>query len=158
MKKKDLILTIILILTDRITKVLATKFINYLEVIDIIKNKFYLTYVTNTGSAFSLFEGKRWLLIIISLIVLYFLISYYKKLDEKASKISIILIISGLIGNLIDRVVFGKVIDFIGIVIFKYYFPIFNLADTYVVFGVIILIISMIGSDNSERINSRRRH
>ncbi len=153
MKKKDLIIIIILVLIDRLTKFLVKRFINYLEVINIIKNKLFLTYVTNTGSAFSLFEGKRLMLIIVSLILLYFLIKYYIKIEDKVEKISITLILSGLIGNLIDRIFLGKVIDFIGVGSF----PIFNVADSYVVIGIFILLVYVIGSDISDKIISRRQ-
>lgn len=152
MKNKDLFLIIILVLIDRISKVLVTKFIKYMEVIYLIKNKIYSTYVTNTGMAFSMFENKTWLLIIVSIVLLYFLIKYYKTIDDKTEKITMTLIISGLIGNLIDRIFLGHVIDFIGIGSF----PIFNIADSYIVIGVIILISFVIGSDLCDKFNSRR--
>ena len=69
----------------------------------------------------------------------------YKK---KKYNIEFALIIGGLIGNLIDRIVFGYVIDYIGVIIFKYYFPIFNIADALIVIGAIILLFRKDGDKN----------
>ena len=77
---------------------------------------------------------------------LVFIIYYmYKK---KKYNIEFALIIGGLIGNLIDRIVFGFVIDYIGVIIFKYYFPIFNIADALIVIGAIILLFRRDGDKN----------
>ncbi len=156
MKNKDLFLIIILILIDQISKVLISYKLNYLEVKNIINNFFYLTYVKNTGSAFSILEGKRILLIILSIVFLIILIKYLTTSKNK-ERIYILLIISGLLGNLVDRILTGKVVDFLGFNIFGYKYPIFNIADSYVVIGVIILLIINIGSDVNDRIKSRRK-
>lgn len=86
-------------------------------------------------------EGNTIILICFSLLFLGLIIFYmykYKKLN-----IEFAFVIGGLIGNLIDRIIYGYVIDFIGINIFKYSFPIFNIADSLIVIGAILLIFRM---------------
>lgn len=149
MKKKITILSIIsflIIVIDRVVKILVTKNIPYGKTIDVIKKLFYITNVHNEGAAFSIMYGLRYILIGLSIAFLILLIYYmYKK---KKYNIEFALIIGGLIGNLIDRIVFGYVIDYIGVIIFKYYFPIFNIADALIVIGAIIFIFRKDGDKN----------
>ena len=149
MKKKIAILSIIsflIIAIDRVVKIIVNRYIPLNKSISVIKNIFYLTNVHNEGAAFSIMYGLRYILIAISIAFLVFIIYYmYKK---KKYNIEFALIISGLIGNLIDRIVFGYVIDYIGVIIFKYYFPIFNIADALIVIGAIILLFRKDGDKN----------
>lgn len=149
MKKKIAILSIIsflIIAIDRVVKIIVNRYIPLNKSISVIKNIFYLTNVHNEGAAFSIMYGLRYILIAISIAFLVFIIYYmYKK---KKYNIEFALIIGGLIGNLIDRIVFGYVIDYIGIIIFKYYFPIFNIADALIVIGAIILLFRKDGDKN----------
>ncbi len=135
------ILSIIFTLLDQASKYSV---INYLHKdIEVINNFFYLIYTKNNGAAFSILTGKRLFLIVITVLIIGSLIYYIIK-NEVSSKIEILsfsLIIGGSLGNLIDRVVRGYVIDFISVKIFGYYFPIFNIADTLICIGVFILLI-----------------
>jgi len=101
--------------------------------------KHYFAFVFNTGAAFGILKGFNIPLLILSLIVLIFCIFYYFK--ERKLRLPLILVISGIIGNSIDRIMFGYVRDFIDIGIFN--FPVFNLADSYNVIGVALLIIML---------------
>ncbi len=96
--------------------------------------KFLFPGITNTGAAFGILQGKNILLIIISIIVIITAIFYYKQ--HKDLRLSLILILSGTAGNLIDRLLFGHVRDFIDLK----YWPVFNLADSYNVIGALLLI------------------
>ena len=149
MKKKITILSIItflIIVIDRVVKILVNRYIPLNKTVNIIKNVFYLTDVHNEGAAFSIMYGLRYILIAISIAFLVLIIYYmYKK---KKYNIEFALIIGGLLGNLIDRIVFGYVIDYIGVIIFKYYFPIFNIADALIVIGAIILLFRKDGDKN----------
>ena len=150
MKNKYIVLTFIIVLIDQITKYIITKLLNLNEIIYLIKNILYITNVHNTGAAFSILEGNTYLLIIISIIALYILNKI--KLDSNNNTLNNIgysLLYGGIIGNLIDRIIYKYVKDFIGIIIFKYYFPIFNIADIAIVLGVLILIIKNIKGDNN---------
>ena len=109
----------------------------------VIKDFFYITYVRNTGAAWSIFADKTWMLVIISLIIISFIILYVlkNKPKNKLEKIGYSMILGGAIGNFIDRIIYGYVIDFFDFYIFGYSYPIFNLADTFIVIGVLLLVI-----------------
>jgi signal peptidase II len=139
--KRLSIIGVLALLIDIISKLLVINLMNEYESIKVIENFFSLTYVKNTGVAFSLLDGMGILIIIVTIVILYFLGKYLW--NNKVSKIDSIgygLIIGGAVGNLIDRVVYGYVIDFFDFKIFGYDYPVFNLADTFIVIGVIILL------------------
>lgn len=143
-------LSIILLLIDQISKLLVVKIIDINHPIQIIKNFFYLTYTHNTGAAFSILTGQRIFLILIGVVILIILFNYLRKnkVEKKVDKISFSLIIGGALGNLLDRIVRGYVVDFIDVKIFGYNFPIFNLADTFIVIGVFLLLITLTRKEN----------
>ena len=116
------------------------------DTISIIPNFFKIEYLQNTGAAFSSFEGGRYILIAISILIYFLLIRYIKKndLSRKIEIISLGLLLGGLVGNLIDRIFYGYVIDYLSFNIFGYSFAVFNLADSFIVISVILLIIDMI--------------
>ena len=134
--KKMYIISLLVFLVDRITKILVENFID--KDISIIKNIFYLTYVKNDGAAFSILGTQRILLIVLSILALAFLIYYINKKDK--NNIGYFFLIGGILGNLADRIFLGYVIDFIGVIIFKYNFPIFNIADIFIVLGAIFVL------------------
>ncbi len=143
-KKKDIynLLSIVLIL-DQIIKLLVMKLLNENQIISVIPNFFSLTYVKNTGAAFSILEGKLSLLIIISVMFITIIHEYIKK-EENIPKLSLIsygLILGGVFGNLLDRIIHQAVTDYLSFHLFTYYFPIFNLADICITCGIFLLII-----------------
>ena len=111
--------------------------------LEIIKNFFYITYVENYGIAFGLFKNNTLIHIISTSIILLvmccFLFRYYKK--NIAVAICVSLIIGGAIGNLIDRIRLGYVVDYIHFIIFP---PVFNIADAAIVCGAMLLSILLI--------------
>ena len=135
--KKFYIITLIVLVLDRITKILVVNFLDN-KVVDVIKNVFYLTYVKNEGAAFSILISQRLLLILISILAIIFIYYYVRKHNKTNMGYSFLM--GGIIGNLIDRVVFGFVIDFIGVMIGSYHFPIFNIADSFIVVGAILIL------------------
>ena len=141
-----IIISIILLCIDQISKLLVVNLLTKTDSITIIKNFFYLTYINNDGAAFSILVGKRIFLILIAVLAIVMLIRYIKKnnIQNKLELVSISLIIGGSLGNLMDRVVRGYVIDFLDFKIFNYNFPIFNLADTFIVIGVFLLLLKEI--------------
>lgn len=130
--KKMYIISFLVILVDRITKILVENFLD--KELSVIKNIFYFTYVKNDGAAFSILGSQRLLLVILSVLALFFIIYYVTKKDKNG--IGYFFLIGGIIGNLIDRIFLGYVIDFIGI----YTFPIFNIADIFIVLGAILVL------------------
>lgn len=158
--KKITIYTLILIIIDRISKIIIANTLLLGETKKIIKNIINFTYVKNTGAAFSILQGKQILLVlftILALFIIYYLL-IHKKQIKKIETIIYSLIIGGIIGNLIDRIVYNYVIDFISIKIINYNFPIFNLADTFIVIGAILYIILTIKEEqHGENNNNTRR-
>lgn len=142
--KKVYIFALISLIIDQIVKILISNYLILGQTIKIINNFFYLTYVQNKGAAFSILIGYRYILIIITFIFLYYLYKCIKK-QKSLNKLEIIsygLLLGGIIGNLIDRIIYGYVIDYFDFMIFNYNFPIFNLADSFIVIGCIILVIN----------------
>lgn len=140
--KKITFLSFLVILIDQVIKLLVTNNITYLKSITIIPDFFYLTHVHNEGAAWSMFSGNTIFLILIAVMVLFFI--YYfllrgKKFDMKDT-IIYSLLIGGIIGNLIDRIVFKYVIDYLDFIFGSYSFPVFNFADICIVLSVIILL------------------
>lgn len=114
---------------------------NYVTDIVIIKNFFSLTYVLNEGIAFSILDGYGYLIIIITVIILLYLLSMMKRsLTDKVETFGYTLLISGLLGNFIDRLLDFKVVDYLSFKIFNYNFPVFNLADILIVLGAFLII------------------
>lgn len=158
MKEKPYIIAFLFFIIDLISKLIVLKVLELGESIKVIDNFFYITHVHNTGAAWSILEDQRILLLIIPIIVLVLINKYMNK--EKLSKyegISYGIIMGGIIGNLFDRIFYGYVIDFIDFRIFDYNYPVFNLADTFIVVGIIIMIIISIGKEIHERSKSRRK-
>jgi len=156
MYKKMITLTLIFIFIDQISKGLVNIYMNLNDSINIINNFFSLTYVHNYGAAFSILDGARFLFIIITIIALNVIYFYFIK-DKKLNNYEIVaysMLLAGIVGNLIDRVVFGYVIDFFDFIIFGYDFAIFNIADSFIVVSVILLILQEV---KNARIFSRRR-
>lgn len=154
--KKIGIISLIVIIIDRILKVLVTN--NFVLNVrnKIIDGFFYITNCHNEGAAFSLFSGNVLFLIFITLIVLFLIYRTINK--ENVNKIGILaygLLLGGILGNLYDRVFYGYVIDYLDFRIFNFNFAIFNLADTAIVIGAILLIVFE-GSDNDGRKNKDR--
>ena len=148
-------LSLLLIGIDQLSKLIIKNFypFNFLGLTDkgqtIISNFLYILHIENKGAAWGMLSNNIYLLIGISLIVLYLIIKYIFK-DKHLNNYSIIyysLIISGIIGNLIDRVIYLSVTDFINFYIFGYNYPVFNLADTFIVIAVIMIIFESFRGD-----------
>ncbi len=148
--KKTILLSSTLLIIDIIIKIIVKKFMIVNESIKLIDDFFYITYVKNNGAAFSILKGKKIFLIIFSLIIIISLIIYlYKKKDvKKLESVSYSLLLAGAIGNLIDRIVYGYVVDYFNFYIFNYDFPIFNLADSFIVIGILLLFVVEGGSNH----------
>lgn len=161
----SVILIIAMIAIDQITKVLVVKYIDLGEVIKVISfgkmDIFSLTHVRNKGAAWSSFSSKTTLLTIVTflLIVGLMLMLYVKPIQNKVlgrkinsfEMVSFSLIISGGIGNIIDRIRLKEVVDFICADFID--FPIFNFADICVVIGCLIFIVDIVVMDVLESKN-----
>ena len=155
MNKRIVIISIIVLLLDQITK-LVVQMAN--TSVNIISNVLYFIFSKNTGASWSILEGKVTLLIVISIVMLVIVYSLmFSYPSNRYNDTSFGLLFGGILGNLIDRIFYGYVRDFIGINIFGYHFPIFNIADMSIVIGVILLVIATVKGDVKNGTFSRRR-
>ena len=139
-----IIISLILVF-DIFTKYLSSFYFKVSE-IEVIKNILYFTYVENRGAAFGIMQNKQWFFILITLILIIAMILYILKVKPQdiLLKLSLSFIIGGGIGNLIDRVFKGYVVDFIDLRIINY--PVFNIADCFVVIGAVLLCVYILFS------------
>lgn len=135
------LLVIFIIALDQITKYLAKVYIKPLDTqsIPIIRDVFHLTYTQNTGAAFSILQNQRWIFITLTIIFIIFAVYYLikHKNDNLLLRIALSMVLAGAVGNLIDRIWLGYVVDFFDFRLIN--FAIFNIADTSVVIGSILL-------------------
>lgn len=142
MKKKIMlaITSLAIILLDQLSKLLIID-----KSINLIPNILSFTYTQNTGVAFGLIDNNLIFVILFNIVILGIIIKFLKENNENIDfvvLVSLILILSGGVGNLIDRLLRGYVVDFIKLEFIN--FPVFNLADISVTVGVLILIIVII--------------
>ena len=140
--KRTLQISLVVVIVDQMIKFFMTTFLANQE-ITIIPHFFSLIYALNTGAAWSLFSGDRFFLIMVTFLFLGFLYYFFLK-DQNlkwSEKIGMGFLIGGIIGNLIDRILFGYVIDYLSFTFFSYQFPIFNFADTCIVVSILLLIL-----------------
>ncbi|MFT5871312.1 MAG: signal peptidase II [Clostridium sp.] len=143
----ELLIIFLGLLLDRSAKIWALSSLKEKDGIILIKDFFKLEYLENRGAAFGILQNKLMLLALFTLLIvsgmIYYLIVYKPK--SKFLRLSFALIISGALGNLYDRIFYKYVVDFI-LVHYKevYYFPTFNIADSLVVVGTLILAISIV--------------
>ena len=142
----DIILAVILVWFDQFTKKLAVSKLMGKPAFPIIKGVLEFDYLENRGVAFGMFQGQRIMILIVGVVFIVGLLIFMLKMPEgrKYTILHVILsfVIAGGVGNIIDRVSLEYVIDFISFVLI--HFPIFNVADCYVVCGVIAMCIMIL--------------
>ena len=146
-----------IIVLDQWSKIVVDRSMALHQSIPIIDGFLNLTYVRNTGAAFGIFAGsaeifRRPFLIAVSLIAIGFIFTMLKRLAEKARWLitALAFILGGAIGNLIDRVIYGEVIDFLDCFWGDYHWPAFNLADSFITVGVTITLILLIRAQGED--------
>lgn len=157
-KIRIIIIGLCLIELDQGIKWLVMSHFNLFDSKLIIPNFFSLTYVRNTGAAFSMLEGKLSFFVLLSIAVLVYFV--YFLFQSKTIKLSYqfvySLLLGGIIGNLIDRIAYGAVVDYLDFQFGSYQFAIFNFADICIVIGGILLFL-LIWKDETHEIHDRRR-
>ncbi len=134
-------ISLLILIADQLFKFLVLKTIPFKYSIQIIPKIFYLTHIRNYGAAFGLLQNASNLLLWFSIIVIGVILYVYDKIPNETSvQVFVALILGGTLGNLIDRIRFGYVIDFLDFQIW----PAFNIADSAITIGVIGLIIYLI--------------
>jgi len=161
--KKDyrawlLLLSVFVIAADRITKWLASTRIELGSHVVVIAHVFAISHVENPGAAFSLFNDSgsparvRWMLLVFSVVAAIAVLVALLKLGRgiTATSVALALILGGAVGNAYDRLRFGSVIDFLEVHIVHYHWPDFNVADSAIVTGGILLLLDALFSGKEE--------
>ncbi|WP_251516300.1 MULTISPECIES: signal peptidase II [Staphylococcus] len=148
-----LFVTLFIIIADQITKLIIASSMKVGDSFEVIPQFLNITSHRNDGAAWGMLSGKMGLFYIITIIVLIVLVYFYVKeaKNNLFMQIAISLIFAGALGNFIDRVIHGKVVDFIDTYIFGYDFPIFNIADASLTIGVILIIIALFKDSSKEK-------
>ncbi|HIU22581.1 MAG TPA: signal peptidase II [Candidatus Fimihabitans intestinipullorum] len=164
--KKITILALCCVVLDQFVKWIITHMIDFMEQIFVIPDFFYITNVRNYGAAWSILDGNRAFFIFMAffcLALIYYFFIYHQKLSKR-EVLGYGLLIGGIIGNLIDRMILGYVVDYIGLIFFGYHYPVFNIADVCIVGSVFIILYhfwkerSLDGTDNHRQRGSSRKN
>ena len=141
----------ILIGLDQLSKYWALNYLQDIGSIPVIQNVFHLTYVENRGAAFGMFQNNQMIFVVVAIVASIFGLYYlHTKKMHSIGKVGIMLIISGAIGNLIDRVRLGFVVDYFDFrIIWEY---VFNVADVFVVVGTAMLCIYILFFEGKEQV------
>lgn len=143
---KYLWLSLAIIIADQISKTVMVNWLDLYETVPVLPF-FNLTLAHNSGAAFSFLAGaggwQRWFFVVLAAVISVVLIIWMRRLapTAKLEAISLALIIGGAIGNVIDRLVYGYVIDFLDVYAGSYHWPAFNIADSAICVGAVLLII-----------------
>ncbi len=143
------VLMIVGLLIDQATKLYIDRTMQLFESIPVVAGFFSITYVRNPGAAFSFLSQASWRLpffIGVSLVASIAILVAFHKLrdDQKLAQVSLAMIFSGAVGNLIDRVRLGEVIDFLDVYWHRHHWPAFNVADSLICVGVFLLAVDML--------------
>jgi len=163
MRKYHLVLAVLVLLLDRLTKWLVQDHISLHESISVLPGFFRLTHVQNQGAAFGLFaespsEWKVAMLILFSVAALAIVSALLWKNSHALTitGIGLALIMGGALGNLWDRLRDGRVIDFLDFYVGRYHWPAFNIADSAIVAGALLLVVEILFSTREENVVSAR--
>ncbi len=139
-------ITSIILMLDQLIKLIINNTMTLHQEITIFPKFFSLFYTKNTGAAFSILENNTTLITIFTIIIIYITDKFIKKETSfnKLSTISLGLVMGGIFGNLIDRIIHHGVIDYLSFSLINFKFPVFNLADICITMGVFFLFISLL--------------
>ncbi len=153
---KYLWITALVIVADQATKWIANTQLDYHQAVAVFPYfEWFLSY--NTGAAFSFLAGsggwQRWFFLILAIVISVILFTWLKRLKshEKMTAIALALILGGAIGNVIDRAILGYVIDFIQVWLGSYPWPAFNIADSAISVGAVLLILTSFNQPDQDR-------
>ena len=150
MKKKPYLIAFFFFFVDLISKQIVMHTISLNTSIKVIPSFFSLTYVKNTGAAWSILKDERILLLVVSVLALFIINKFMNKETlSKLEELSYGMIIGGIVGNIFDRITYKAVIDFLDFNLFGYNYPIFNFADTFIVLGILLMIIISFRKDKA---------
>ncbi|EKU50392.1 signal peptidase II [Staphylococcus massiliensis] len=136
---------LVILILDQITKFIVSSSMKIGDSFSVIPGFLHITSHRNDGAAWGILSGKMWFFYIVTLAVLVFLIVFFIKEGKykPGMQLALSLLFAGALGNFIDRIIHGEVVDFIDTYIFGYDFPIFNVADSSLTIGVILILIML---------------
>ena len=140
---KVLFVSAILVLADQVSKTIVVRTMSLYESVPVIENFFHFTYITNDGMAFGIdFPFGYFIFSLVSTLLTLFLFWYLWTVrnDSLVIRLGLAMIIAGAVGNLIDRLMLGEVIDFLDFMIGNFHWYVFNLADSYVTVGMVLIL------------------
>jgi signal peptidase II len=149
---------------DQLTKILVDTHLTYADRIPVIEGFFYLTHVRNPGAAFGLFADgdpvhRLTFFIGVSIVAILIILSFFRQIapGDRLSALALGLILGGAGGNLIDRIFRGEVVDFLHFRLWGgYSWPDFNLADSFIVVGVGMLVLELLATEGEKRASTER--
>jgi len=164
MKRKYWILLVFcigILLLDQWTKSMVVQRLPLYQRVNVIQGFFNLTHVRNTGGAFGIFGGEKGglgsiLFVVISLVAIGAIVFLFLKIkeNEKTLALSFSLILSGAVGNLIDRLRYGEVVDFLDFHLSTYHWPAFNVADSAICIGIGLMALELLKGNQKKLKNS----
>ena len=157
-KTKYFLIVIVLVIIDQTTKFLVSSNMELHQEIPIINDFFSLLYIRNDGAAFSILSGQMWVFYLVTIIVLVIIGYFFKTSDSKFTLLTTSILLAGVLGNFIDRLLYQEVIDFFSFTFGTYKFAIFNVADIYISIAVVLFVVETLfldrgrkdGNDNSK--------
>ena len=167
MRKKYLILIVVfcaVLFFDQITKAYVDRALHNFQSIEVIKNFFHITHVRNTGAAFGLLAGpahplRTALFVVISGVAIGAILLIYRKIEEDDTlhALAFSLLLGGAVGNLVDRVWKGHVIDFLDLHWYDHHWPAFNFADAAICGGIGLILLNMVIGTRKSPLGGRPR-
>lgn len=134
----------VIAILDQAAKLFAAGLLPSVKTIPLIEDVFHLTYVENTGAGFGVFANHTWLLTVMTLLIIIFVVSYVvvKRPKNRVLITALSFMMGGAVGNMIDRIRLGYVIDFFDFTLID--FPVFNVADCFITVGAVIFAVYII--------------
>ena len=157
-KKYWIFLSVVLVVLDQLTKYLVNANIPVGESVEVIPGFFHLAHVRNEGAAMGILQGQRWIFMAFTLLVIVVatVVMWGGKIKNHWGIVAVSLVLSGGIGNMIDRLFLGEVIDFFSFIFWGYEFYVFNVADIFVCCGVAILAVYILLSKDFDSIEPQK--
>jgi signal peptidase II len=152
-------ISVVGLLLDQAVKLYVDRSMQLFDSIPVVNGFFNITYVRNRGAAFSFLSDASWRLpffmAVSAVAVIVILVAFHRlRDDQKLAQVSLAMIFSGAIGNLIDRVRLGEVIDFLDVHWYRHHWPAFNVADSLICVGVFLLALDMLLEDKRQKSHS----
>ncbi|BCJ86046.1 signal peptidase II [Effusibacillus dendaii] len=141
---------ILVVILDQITKYLVKTRMVFGESIPVLGDFLLITSHRNQGAAWGVFAGQRWLFVLIAIAVIIGVVYYSRRVKSPLIRAALPLLLGGAVGNLIDRILYGEVVDFLDVRVINY--PIFNLADSAIVIAICLILLDTWREYRQERV------